>query len=254
MAGKKKTAKSAKPVIVHGFKGFTKDLKCRDKQYALGETYEEAEASLCHHGLHFCEYPLDCLGYYEPGLGSRYAEVIAENPLDERDNDSKRVTKKLSIGGELSFRGLIEAAVKFTFDRAIWSDSDKATGDYGAAYATGGKGAASATGGKGAASATGDYGAASATGGKGAASATGFQGAASATGGKGAASATGEDSVAMASGQNGKAKACLGSWIVLAERDRNWKIQGMRCAVIDGEILKPDTYYTLQNGEFVKAE
>ena len=218
MAGKKKTAKSAKPVIVHGFKGFTKDLKCRDKQYALGETYEEAEASLCHHGLHFCEYPLDCLGYYEPGLGSRYAEVIAENPLDERDNDSKRVTKKLSIGGELSFRGLIEAAVKFTFDRAIWSDSDKATGDYGAA------------------------------------SATGFQGAASATGGKGAASATGEDSVAMASGQNGKAKACLGSWIVLAERDRNWKIQGMRCAVIDGEILKPDTYYTLQNGEFVKAE
>ena len=209
MAGKKKTAKSAKPVIVHGFKGFTKDLKCRDKQYALGETYEEAEASLCHHGLHFCEYPLDCLGYYEPGLGSRYAEVIAENPLDERDNDSKRVTKKLSIGGELSFRGLIEAAVKFTFDRAIWSDSDKATGDYGAAYATGGKGAASAT---------------------------------------------GEDSVAMASGQNGKAKACLGSWIVLAERDRNWKIQGMRCAVIDGEILKPDTYYTLQNGEFVKAE
>ena len=209
MAGKKKTAKSAKPVIVHGFKGFTKDLKCRDKQYALGETYEEAEASLCHHGLHFCEYPLDCLGYYEPGLGSRYAEVIAENPLDERDNDSKRVTKKLSIGGELSFRGLIEAAVKFTFDRAIWSDSDKATGDYGAA---------------------------------------------SATGGKGAASATGEDSVAMASGQNGKAKACLGSWIVLAERDRNWKIQGMRCAVIDGEILKPDTYYTLQNGEFVKAE
>ena len=218
MAGKKKTAKSAKPVIVHGFKGFTKDLKCRDKQYALGETYEEAEASLCHHGLHFCEYPLDCLGYYEPGLGSRYAEVIAENPLDERDNDSKRVTKKLSIGGELSFRGLIEAAVKFTFDRAIWSDSDKATG---------GKGAASATGDYGAASATGDY---------------------------GAASATGEDSVAMASGQNGKAKACLGSWIVLAERDRNWKIQGMRCAVIDGEILKPDTYYTLQNGEFVKAE
>ena len=245
MAGKKKTAKSAKPVIVHGFKGFTKDLKCRDKQYALGETYEEAEASLCHHGLHFCEYPLDCLGYYEPGLGSRYAEVIAENPLDERDNDSKRVTKKLSIGGELSFRGLIEAAVKFTFDRAIWSDSDKATGDYGAASATGDYGAASATG---------DYGAASATGFQGAASATGDYGAAYATGGKGAASATGEDSVAMASGQNGKAKACLGSWIVLAERDRNWKIQGMRCAVIDGEILKPDTYYTLQNGEFVKAE
>ena len=64
MAGKKKSVKSAKPVTVRGFKGFTKDFKCRDKQYALGQTYEEAEASLCNHGLHFCEYPLDCFRYY----------------------------------------------------------------------------------------------------------------------------------------------------------------------------------------------
>ena len=28
----------------------------------------------------------------------------------------------------------------------------------------------------------------------------------------------------------------------------------MRCAVIDGEILKPDTYYTLKNGEFIEAK
>ena len=226
MAGKKKSAKSAKPVTVRGFKGFTKDLKCRNKQYALGETYEEAEASLCNHGLHFCEYPLDCLGYYAPGDGSRYSTVEAENPSDERKDDSKRVTKKITIGGELSLRGLVEAAVKFTFDRATFKDSDKATEE------------------REAASATGDYGAASATGDYGAASATGFQG---------AASATGEKSVAMACGYEGKAKACLGSWIVLAERDDDYNILTMRCAVIDGEILKPDTYYTLKNGEFVEA-
>ena len=281
MARKKKTAEAPQPVIVKGFKGFDKNLKCRDKQYALGETFEEPDASLCNKGLHFCEYPLDCLRYYEPGLGSRYAEVTAEDPLDQRDDDSKRVTKKLTMGGELSFRGLIEAAVKFTFERATWSDSDKdtgfqgaasATGDYGAASATGGKGAASATGFQGAASATGFQGAASATGfqgaasatgGKGAASATGFQGAASATGDygaasatgfQGAASATGKESIAMASGREGKAKACLGSGIVLVERDNNWKIKTMRCAVIDGEILKPDTYYTLKNGEFVEVK
>ena len=236
MARKKKTAEAPQPVIVKGFKGFDKNLKCRDKQYALGETFEEPDASLCNKGLHFCEYPLDCLRYYEPGLGSRYAEVTAEDPLDQRDDDSKRVTKKLTMGGELSFRGLIEAAVKFTFERATWSDSDKATGDYGAASATGGKGAASATGFQGAASATGDY------------------GAASATGDYGAASATGKESIAMASGREGKAKACLGSGIVLVERDNNWKIKTMRCAVIDGEILKPDTYYTLKNGEFVEVK
>ena len=255
MARKKKTAEVVPPVTLTGFKGFDKDLKCRNKQYALGETFEEAEASLCNNGLHFCEYPLDCFRYYEPGRGSRFAEVVAENPSEERESgDSKRVTKKLTIGGELSFRGLIEAAVKFTFDRATWSDSDKATAEREAASATGFQGAASATGDYGAASATGFYGAASATGGKGAASATGDYGAASATGNYGAASATGEKSVAMASGKNGKAKACLGSGIVLVERDDNWKIKAMRCAVIDGENLKPDTYYTLKNGEFVEAE
>ena len=304
--------KPEQPIIEHGFKGFTKDFTCTGGnapfQYEVGKTYEEAEASLCHKGFHYCEYPLDCFDYYRPGDGSRYSTVEAANPSDERKGDSKRVTKKLTIGGELTFRGIIEAAVKFTFDRATWNDSDKATaereaasatGDYGAASATGFQGAASATGGKGAASATGfqgaasatgfqgaasatsdygaasatgDYGAASATGGKGAASATGFQGAASATGGKGAASATGDygaasatgdygaasatgkESVAMACGRYGKAKACLGSWIVLAERNDDWEIITMRCAVIDGEILKPDTYYTLKNGEFIEAK
>ena len=262
MARKKKTAEAPQPVTLTGFKGFDKDLKCRNKQYALGETFEEGEASLCNNGLHFCEYPLDCLRYYEPGLGSRYAEVTAEDPLDQRDDDSKRVTKKLTVGGELSFRGLIEAAVKFTFERATWSDSDKATGFQGAASATGGKGAASATGDYGAASATGDYGAASATGdygaasatgGRGAASATGFQGAASATGDYGAASATGEKSVAMACGRFGKAKACLGSWIVLAERDSDWNITDMRCAIVDDVTIKANTYYTLKDGEFVEV-
>lgn len=95
MAATKKTAKATKakksepPVTVHGFKGFTKDLKCRDKQYALGETFEEAEASLCHHGLHFCEHPLDCLNYYSPGQGSRYAEVVAESPIASKLLDSR---------------------------------------------------------------------------------------------------------------------------------------------------------------------
>ena len=57
----------------------------------------------------------------------------------------------------------------------------------------------------------------------------------------------------MACGYRGKAKACLGSWVVLAERNNDWEIIGMKCAQIDGETLKPDTYYTLKNGEFVEA-
>ena len=54
------------------FKGFDKDLKCRDFQYEIGKEYEEKEASLCNKGFHACEHPLDVLGYYPPTEGNRY--------------------------------------------------------------------------------------------------------------------------------------------------------------------------------------
>ena len=223
------------PVLVHGFKGFDRNWQCRGKQYAPNSSHEELEAKLCERGLHFCEHPLDCFGYYAP-KDSVYAEVTAESPTEEGGDDTKRVTKKLHIGAELTLSSLTQAAIKFVFDRATWVDGNKATGYQGAASATGYQGAASATGDQGAASATGD------------------QGAASATGNRGAASATGDESVALSTGYMGRAKAASGSWIVLAERDDNGHILGMRCAKIDGEVLKPNIFYMLLNGEFVEAK
>ena len=232
MATKKSKKKSASqvqdtPVLVHGFKGFDRNWRCRGKQYAPNSSHEELEAKLCNNGLHFCEHPLDCFGYYAPGSGSVYAEVSAENPTEEKGDDTKRVTKKLHIGAEFTLSSLTQAAIKFVFDRATWVDGDKATGCRGAASATGDQGAASAT---------------------------GCQGAASATGYQGAASATGNESVALSTGYMGRAKAASGSWIVLAERDDNGHILGMRCAKIDGEVLKPNIFYTLLDGEFVEAK
>lgn len=205
MATKKSKKKSASqvqdtPVLVHGFKGFDRNWQCRGKQYAPNSSHEELEAKLCDSGLHFCEHPLDCFGYYAPGNGSVYAEVSAENPTEEKGDDTKRVTKKLHIGAELTLSSLTQAALKFVFDRATWVDGDKATGD------------------------------------------------------RGAASATGNESVALSTGYMGLAKAASGSWIVLAERDDNGHILGMRCAKIDGEVLKPNIFYTLLDGEFVEAK
>jgi hypothetical protein len=128
-----------------GYKGFNKDFKCRDKQYEVGKTYEEPEAKLCDRGLHFCEHPLDCFGYYAPN-DSRFAEIEAEDVSDEKGDDSKRVAKRISIKSELSFKSIIDAAIKFTFARVTWNDEDKATGDLGAASATGDQGAASVKG------------------------------------------------------------------------------------------------------------
>jgi hypothetical protein len=59
-------------------------------------------------------------------------------------------------------------------------------------------------------------------------------------------------------GGNGtKAKAGIGSVIVLVSREwRNGetKIVEWKAGVIDGKTLKPDTWYKLEDGEFVEAE
>ena len=172
-----------------GYKGFDKDLKCRDFQFEVGKEYEhEGKVKLCESGFHFCENPQGVFGHYSPGNGSRFAVVEADEVSDESESDSKRVAKKLKIKSEISVFELCRIAVEvffenFGFDKKIESAKTNSAGDSGAASA-GNYGAASA-GDYGAASA-GYYGAASA-GYKGAARA-GYYGAASA-GDYGAASA-----------------------------------------------------------------
>ena len=156
-----------------------------------------------------------------------------------------------------------QGAASATGDRgAASSTGDRgaasATGDRGAASATGNLGAASATGDRGAASSTGYQGAASATGYQGAASATGDRGAASSTGDRGAASATGKAGVALAAGYECKAIGALGCAICCVERGEwdgeTYPIIAVKAAIVDGEKIKADTWYRLQNGEFVEVE
>ena len=45
------------------YKGFNRDMTCRDFQYEEGKEYHEATANLCNAGFHACERPLDCLGH-----------------------------------------------------------------------------------------------------------------------------------------------------------------------------------------------
>ena len=246
------------------YKATDKDMKCRGFQYKLGKTAEvDGDAKLCKNGLHACEMPLDVLGYYPPGDGSRYFAAELEDVSDEiyRD-DTKRVGKKLTLSAEIGIPGLVKAQVEYVkaqcdFDSAIKkANSEKenhATGVSGAASATGERGAASATGESGAASATGVSGAASATGERGAASATGERGAASATGERGAASATGNGCVAMATGLYGRVMGEVGNAVVCVERKTNGDIAAILSAVVDGETLKPGVWYTVKNGEWVEV-
>ena len=234
--------------VMIAYKGFDKDLKCRGYQYEIGKEYEGPKPKACNVGFHACEMPLDVLCYYPPAT-SRYCVVDQSGDIDRDDEDSKVASEKIKINAEIGIPGLVKAQIewvksKIGFDNAVKkadvSPDDHATGTRGAASATGYSGAASATGYSGAASATGD------------------SGAASATGDRGAASATGTGCVALACGLASKALGSLGNAIVCCERGpwngETYPLLAIKAAIVDGETIKADTWYTLKNGEFVEVE
>ena len=261
------------------YKGFNKDMTAKNGfQYKEGKEYEEEKAVACECGFRACEYPLDCFGYYSPA-NSVYHIVEQSGELSKNSSDTKVASTKIKIGAEISIAGLVKAAIEYTKEKAK-PESDatgdrgasSATGDYGASSATGYYGASSATGYRGASSATGDRGASSATGDYGASSATGDYGASSATGKCSASSATGycgsaiagnPESVAVAWGYKSKAKGIVGAYIVLADWEENgrgcsgqkeWSLKSAKMVRIDGEKIKADTWYTMENGEIVEVE
>ena len=74
------------------------------------------------------------------------------------------------------------------------------------------------------------------------------------TGYRANAEAKGQYSIAAAIGKNSKAKAAIGSWIVCAEYDDESRPVCVKAEQVDGEKIKPDTWYKLQDGEFVEDE
>ena len=195
-----------------GYKGFDKNWKCRDMQYEVGKTYEEAEARLCNKGLHFCENPFDVFSYYSPENQSRYAVVEAENVTDEKDSDTKRVAKKLTIKTELNLIGIVKAGMEYIKEHInVEKIKEKA-----------------------------------------------FDRSTAATSGyRSTAIVEGEDSVAIALGARSKAKGALGCWLILAEWEENddgMYRKDVKCFKVDGEIIKADMFYMLEDGEAVLVD
>ena len=67
--------------------------------------------------------------------------------------------------------------------------------------------------------------------------------------------ANGSNSVVVISNSNNsKAKAKIGSVIVIVERGENGNIINVNSAIVDGKKLKEDTFYTLKDGKFVEVQ
>ena len=130
------------------YKATDKDMKCRGFQYELGKTAEvEGDIELCENGLHACEMPLDVLGYYAPGDGSRYFEAELEDVSDEKhSDDTKRVGKKLTLSAEIGIPGLVKAQVEYVKAQCDFDNAIKKANREKKNHSTGWSGAASATG------------------------------------------------------------------------------------------------------------
>ncbi|EBZ0767364.1 hypothetical protein D6313_22925 [Salmonella enterica subsp. enterica serovar Kentucky] len=193
------------------FKGFNKDLTCRDFQFAIGETFHhDGKVEACGSGFHACECPFDVFSYYPPAE-SRYAETISFGVIDrEEEGDTKIASASITIKSELTLPQFIQRGIEW-----IWSKIDKSleqqimtgnrsaatnTGDWSAATNTGYQSAATNTGYQSAATNTGNRSAATNTGDWSAATNTGYQSAATNTGNRSAATNTGDWSAATNTG------------------------------------------------------
>ena len=222
------------------YKGFDKDLKCNGFQYEVGQEYEEERAKVCECGFPSCLNPLDVLSYYPPvnnnGYLNRFCEVEIPDEMDKSDDGRKVATKKIKITKEIGLDGLIEAGVHFILEKVNWNDDKSVnTGYHSVATNTGDCSAATNTGNHSVATNTGDY------------------SAATNIGNHSAASVEGKDSIAIVTGYKGKAKGSLGCYIIIAERENNYKLVDVKVAKVDGKTIKADTYYSLINGEFVEV-
>ena len=262
------------------YKGFNRDLTCSGYQFEEGKTYEhEGDVRLCESGFHACEYPMDCLRYYEP-CESVYHEVELDGVSDERKEDTKVVGKKIRIGARMSVKDIVKASIDYVFASCKDAkDGDCASGNESRQAASGNESSQAASGDRSSQAASGHWSSQAASGhwSRQAASGFGSRQAASGFGSRQAASGdrssqaasgdrssqaasgfgsrqetTGKNCVMMSAGNSGRAKGKIGSWIVLTE----WKdgVPNVVAKKIDGVEVKEDVWYKAENGELVEAE
>ena len=135
-----------KEKITKGYKGFDKDLKCRDFQYKEGETYEidQKPVRCTENGFHFCTEPIDVFGYYDPA-NSIFHEVEGFGETSTDDSDSKIAVSKIKIGAEISLFDMVKIGVDMILKRCK-KDTEKLIKDSSAAVNSGDRSAAEVTG------------------------------------------------------------------------------------------------------------
>ena len=206
-------------VAIKSYKGFDKNLKCRDFQYEIGKEYEmDGEIKVCNRGFHACESPFDVFDHYTM-IDSRFCEVDQDGNISKKDRGTKICSSNIKIKAELKLADMINLGVEWlkeitSPEKIKTSIKDNSSG-YGAKIGSSGYGAKI--------------------------------------------DSTGEGCVIMCAGINSVAKASKGSWITLSEWSYSDKKQRyipvcVKTEFVDGEKIKADTYYKLAGGVFKEIQ
>ena len=173
-------------MAIKSYKGFDKNLRCRDFQYKIGGIYEmDGEIKVCNRGFHACESPFDVFDHYTM-IDSRFCEVEQDGNISKEDRGTKICSSKIKIKAELKLADMIYLGVEWlkeitSPEKIKTSIKDNSSG-YGAKIGSSGYGAKIGSSGDGA-----------------------------------QIDSTGEGCVIMCAGINPVAKASKGSWITLSE-------------------------------------
>ena len=240
---------------IKSYKGFDKNLKCRDFQYEIGKEYEmDGEIKVCNRGFHACESPFDVFDHYTM-IDSRFCEVEQDGNISKEDRGTKICSSKIKIKAELKLADMIYLGVEWlkeitSPEKIKTSIKDNSSG-YGAKIGSSGYGAKIGSSGNYAQIGSSGYDAQIGSSGDGAQIGSSGDGA--------QIDSTGEGCVIMCAGINSVAKASKGSWITLSEWSYSDKKQRyipvcVKTEFVDGEKIKADTYYKLAGGVFKEIQ
>jgi hypothetical protein len=258
---------------IKSYKGFDKNLKCRDFQYEIGKEYEmDGEIKVCNRGFHACESPFDVFDHYTM-IDSRFCEVEQDGNISKEDRGTKICSSKIKIKAELKLADMINLGVEWLKeitspkkmktsikDNSSGNDAQIGSSGYGAKIGSSGYGAQIGSSGNDAQIGSSGNGAKIGSSGNGAQIGSSGYGAQIGSSGYGAKiDSTGEDCVIMCAGINSVAKASKGSWITLSEWSYSDKKQRyipvcVKTEFVDGEKIKADTYYKLDGGVFKEIQ
>ena len=213
------------------YKGFDANWKCLGYQFEVGGSYEHnGPVKACESGFHACEYPLDVFAYYSPE-DSNFAIVEQWGTLERHSDDSKVASSNVAIKAKIDIAGLVKAAFEYTIKRCEKTGSSHTREPQMASSATGYSSASSATGDSSASLTTGHYSASEIL-----------------------RADNPQHAVAVAVGYLNKARAPVGSAIVLAHRNDKGEIVHIRASKVGENGIKPDVWYVLNSqGEFEEA-